>query len=87
MTGIYREDDIHNEVVLAVREALDDVNPDAWLVAENASLPERSRWLRLAWNDELHGFHATSLGMVAKKSRYRTWFLWRANSNTQFQWQ
>jgi alpha-glucosidase len=36
MTGIYREDDIHNEVVLAVREALDDVNPDAWLVAENA---------------------------------------------------
>jgi alpha-glucosidase len=36
MTGIYREDDIHNQVVLAVREALDEVNPDAWLVAENA---------------------------------------------------
>lgn len=36
MTGIYRDDDIHNEVVLAVRQALDEVNPDAWLVAENA---------------------------------------------------
>ncbi len=36
MTGIYREDDIHNQVVLAVREAFDEANPDAWLVAENA---------------------------------------------------
>ena len=36
MTGIYREDDIHNQVVLAVRKALDEANPDAWLVAENA---------------------------------------------------
>ena len=36
MTGIYREDDIHNQVVLAVRKALDESNPDAWLVAENA---------------------------------------------------
>lgn len=36
MTGIYREDDIHAQVVLAVRQALDEVNPNAWLVAENA---------------------------------------------------
>jgi alpha-glucosidase len=36
MTGIYRDDDIHDAVVRGVREALDEVNPDAWLVAENA---------------------------------------------------
>lgn len=36
MTGIYRDDDIHDGVVTGVREALDQVNPNAWLVAENA---------------------------------------------------
>ena len=36
MTGRYRGEDIHDEVVLGVRAALDEVNPDAWLVAENA---------------------------------------------------
>ena len=36
MTGIYRDDDIHDRVVKGVRTALDEVNPKAWLVAENA---------------------------------------------------
>lgn len=36
MTGVYRDSDIHDLVVAGVRNALDDVNPDAWLVAENA---------------------------------------------------
>lgn len=36
MTGRYRDDDIHDLVVKGVRDALDEVNPDAWLVAENA---------------------------------------------------
>lgn len=36
MTGRYRDDDIHDLVVKGVRRALDQVNPDAWLVAENA---------------------------------------------------
>jgi alpha-glucosidase len=36
MTGRYRSEDIHDEIVLGVRQALDEINPDAWLVAENA---------------------------------------------------
>ena len=36
MTGRYRGEDINREVVLGIRSALDEINPDAWLVAENA---------------------------------------------------
>lgn len=36
MTGVYRESDVHEDVVQGIRIALDEVNPDAWLVAENA---------------------------------------------------
>lgn len=36
MTGRYRDSDINRDIVLGVRAALDEVNPDAWLVAENA---------------------------------------------------
>jgi len=36
MTGRYLEDDFHDEVVYGIRRAMDETNPDAWLVAENA---------------------------------------------------
>jgi alpha-glucosidase len=36
MTGRYRGEDVNHEVVLGIRNALEETNPDAWLVAENA---------------------------------------------------
>ena len=36
MTGRYRGEDMNLEVIRGVRKALDEVNPDAWLLAENA---------------------------------------------------
>ncbi len=36
MTGRYLEDDFNTEVVRGIRQAMDETNPDAWLVAENA---------------------------------------------------
>jgi alpha-glucosidase len=36
MTGRYRDEDINQEVIRGVRSAVDEVNPDAWLLAENA---------------------------------------------------
>jgi alpha-glucosidase len=36
MTGRYRDEDMNLEVIRGVRMALDEVNPDAWLLAENA---------------------------------------------------
>ena len=36
MTGRYRSEDMNLEVIRGVRKAVDDVNPDAWLLAENA---------------------------------------------------
>ena len=36
MTGRYLEDDFNQEVILGIRKAMDETNPNAWLVAENA---------------------------------------------------
>jgi alpha-glucosidase len=36
MTGRYRGEDMNLEVIRGVRKAVDEVNPDAWLLAENA---------------------------------------------------
>lgn len=36
MTGVYRERDLHDEVMQGVRKSLDEAHGDAWLVAENA---------------------------------------------------
>ncbi|MCX6428029.1 MAG: glycoside hydrolase family 13 protein [Actinobacteria bacterium] len=36
MTGRYRDEDLNQEVARGIRKAMDEVNPDAWLVAENA---------------------------------------------------
>jgi len=36
MTGRYFEDDFNSEVVHGIRKAMDETNPNAWLVAENA---------------------------------------------------
>ena len=36
MTGRYRNEDMNLEVIRGVRSAVDEVNPDAWLLAENA---------------------------------------------------
>jgi alpha-glucosidase len=36
MTGRYRGEDMNLEVIRGVRQAVDEVNPDAWLLAENA---------------------------------------------------
>lgn len=36
MTGRFRGEDINQEVIRGVRAAIDEVNPDAWLLAENA---------------------------------------------------
>jgi len=38
MTGIYRDEDHHDEVVREIREVMDSVSPHAWLVAENADM-------------------------------------------------
>ena len=35
MTGRQGADDMHDEVMHGIRKAMDEVNPDAWLVAEN----------------------------------------------------
>ena len=35
MTGILGADDFHDEVMHGIRKAMDETNPDAWLVAEN----------------------------------------------------
>jgi alpha-glucosidase len=36
MTGIYRDQNLNQEVSRGIRQAMDETNPDAWLVAENA---------------------------------------------------
>jgi len=36
MTGRYRDQDFNQEVARGIRTAMDEVSPDAWLVAENA---------------------------------------------------
>jgi alpha-glucosidase len=36
MTGKYGDIDLHDEVMYGIRKAMDEVKPDAWLVAENA---------------------------------------------------
>lgn len=36
MTGRYRGEDMNLEVIRGVRQAVDEVNPEAWLLAENA---------------------------------------------------
>ena len=36
MTGRYLTDDFHGEVVAGIRAAIEETNPEAWLVAENA---------------------------------------------------
>ena len=38
MTGIYRDEDHHGEVVCEIREVMDTVSPNSWLVAENADM-------------------------------------------------
>lgn len=35
MTGVLGKDDLHDEVMRGIRKAMDETNPDAWLVAEN----------------------------------------------------
>jgi len=35
MTGVQGEDNFHSDVMLGIRKAMQEVNPDAWLVAEN----------------------------------------------------
>jgi alpha-glucosidase len=35
MTGRQGEQDLHDEVMQGIRKAMDETNPDAWLVAEN----------------------------------------------------
>ena len=36
MTGRYKDQDLNREVMRGIRQAMDEENPDAWLVAENA---------------------------------------------------
>ncbi|MEY4163171.1 MAG: hypothetical protein RLZZ79_123 [Actinomycetota bacterium] len=36
MTGRYRDEDMNSEIITGIRRAVDEVNPDAWLLAENA---------------------------------------------------
>ena len=36
MTGRYKDQDLNREVMRGIREVMDQENPDAWLVAENA---------------------------------------------------
>lgn len=36
MTGLYKDEDFHDEVMHGIRRALDETHKDAWLVAENA---------------------------------------------------
>ena len=36
MTGRYLDQDLNRDVMRGIRSAMDEVNPDAWLVAENA---------------------------------------------------
>ena len=36
MTGRYRGQDLNREVILGIRQAVDEINPNAWLLAENA---------------------------------------------------
>ncbi len=36
MTGKYGDIDIHDEVMIGIRKAVEEAKPDAWLVAENA---------------------------------------------------
>ena len=35
MTGVQGRDDFHDEVMIGIREAMQEINPDTWLVAEN----------------------------------------------------
>ena len=36
MTGRYKDQDLNRDVMRGIRQAMDEENPDAWLVAENA---------------------------------------------------
>jgi len=44
-TGRYREDDVHDEVMREIRQAMNEVKRDTWLVAENGDL----------WASDLNG--------------------------------
>ena len=44
-TGRYREDDVHDEVMRGIRQAMNEAKPNTWLVAENGDM----------WASDLNG--------------------------------
>ena len=68
MTGVYGEQDLHDEVMRGIRTAMDEVHEDAWLVAENADFVSKDL--------EGLGWHGT----MNYQGFFRPFAAWMSNS-------
>ena len=76
MTGRYREQDINQEVARGIRTAMDEVNPDAWLVAENAD-HSPSDLDGFSWHGSMNyvGFARPVWGWLSKSAKFADDFM------------
>ncbi|HEX7404973.1 MAG TPA: glycoside hydrolase family 13 protein [Candidatus Nanopelagicaceae bacterium] len=76
MTGRYRAQDFNQEVARGIRTAMDEVNPDAWLVAENADHAP-SDLDGFGWHGSMNyiGFTRPIWGWLNKSAKFADNFL------------
>lgn len=76
MTGRYRDQDFNQEVARGIRTAMDEVNPDAWLVAENADHTP-SDLDGFGWHGTMNyvGFTRPVWGWLSKSAKFADNFL------------
>jgi alpha-glucosidase len=76
MTGRYRAQDFNQDVARGIRTAMDEVNPDAWLVAENADHAP-SDLDGFGWHGSMNyvGFTRPIWGWLNKSAKFADNFL------------
>ena len=76
MTGRYGEQDLNQEVARGVRTAIDEVNPQAWLVAENAD-HSPSDLDGFGWHGTMNyiGFARPIWGWLSKSAKFADNFM------------
>ena len=76
MTGRYREQDINQEVARGIRLAMEETNPEAWLVAENADHAP-SDLNGFGWHGTMNyvGFARPIWGWLSKSAKFSDNFM------------
>lgn len=76
MTGRYLDQDINQEVTRGIRTAMDEINPDAWLVAENAD-HSPSDLDGFGWHGTMNyiGFARPVWGWLSKSAKFAEDFM------------